>query len=56
VLKYKEISLLGCSMATGIVKGEKLGDDALLADSARSEPFPLPSNKDSFELKYPNKL
>ena len=47
---------MGCSMATGIVKGEKLGDDALLADSARSEPFPLPSNKDSFELKYPNKL
>ncbi len=43
-------------MATGIVKGEKLGEDALLADSAKSEPFPLPSNKDSFELNYPNKL
>ncbi|KZY42729.1 MULTISPECIES: site-specific DNA-methyltransferase [unclassified Oleiphilus] len=43
-------------MATGIVKGEKLGEDALLADSAKSEPFPLPSNKDGFELNYPNKL
>ncbi|MCD9490170.1 site-specific DNA-methyltransferase [Photobacterium phosphoreum] len=43
-------------MATGIVKGEKLGEDALLADTAKSEPFPLPSNKDSVELNYPNKL
>jgi len=43
-------------MATGIVKGEKLGDDALLADSVKSEPFPLPLNSDKFELNYPNKL
>lgn len=48
--------LLGKFMATGIVKGEKLGEDALLADSAKSEPFPLPSNKDKFELNYPNKM
>lgn len=44
------------TMATGIIKGEKLGEDALLADSAQSEPFPLPSNKDTLELNYPNKL
>lgn len=43
-------------MATGIVKGEHLGEDALLADSAKSEPFPLPLNNDKFELNYPNKL
>ena len=43
-------------MATGIIKGEKLGEDALLADSAKSEPFPLPSNKDTLELTYTNKL
>lgn len=43
-------------MATGIVKGEKLGNDALLAGSVKSEPFPLPSNKESFELNYSNKL
>lgn len=43
-------------MATGIVKGEKLGEDALLAGSVKSEPFPLPSDKDTFELSYPNKV
>jgi adenine-specific DNA-methyltransferase len=43
-------------MATGIVKGEQLGEDALLADSAQSEPFPLPKNTEKFELSYTNKL
>ncbi|MBT6049341.1 MAG: hypothetical protein HOG49_21300 [Candidatus Scalindua sp.] len=43
-------------MATGIVKGEQLGEDALLADSAQSEPFPLPQNTEKFELSYSNKL
>ena len=43
-------------MATGIVKGEQLGEDALLADSAQSESFPLPKNTEKFELIYSNKL
>jgi len=43
-------------MATGIVRGEKLGEDALLADSVKSEPFPLPPNDAVLELNYPNKL
>jgi adenine-specific DNA-methyltransferase len=43
-------------MATGIVKGEKLSADALLADSARTEPYPLPNPDDTISLTYPNKL
>lgn len=43
-------------MATGIVKGEQIGEDALLADSAQSEPFPLPKKTEKFELRYSNKL
>lgn len=43
-------------MATGIVKGEQLGEDALLADSAKSEPFPLPKNSAVIQLDYDNKL
>lgn len=43
-------------MATGIVKGEKLGTDALLADNARTEPNPLPGTKETVFLNYPNKI
>ena len=43
-------------MATGIVKGEQLGEDSLLADSVKSEPFPLPNKSDKFEFNYSNKL
>jgi len=43
-------------MATGIVKGEKLGEDALLANSASTEPFPLPSSNDNVRIEYPNKI
>lgn len=43
-------------MATGIVKGEKLSEDALLAGSVKSEPFPLPGRKESASLSYSNKI
>ncbi len=43
-------------MATGIVKGEKQGQDALLANSVTSEPFPLPNKNEKFKLEYENKL
>lgn len=43
-------------MATGINKSEQLGEDALLAGSVKSEPFPLPSNQSSLVLDYPNKI
>lgn len=43
-------------MATGVVKGEKYGKDTLLADSAISEPYPLPDNNEVASLVYPNKM
>jgi adenine-specific DNA-methyltransferase len=43
-------------MATGIVKGEKLSNDALLADSAKTEPYRLPVSDAPVSLTYPNKL
>lgn len=43
-------------MATGIVKGEKLSPDALLADSAKTESYPLPAPDDQVSLTYPNKM
>lgn len=43
-------------MATGLVKGEKFGEDALLAGSARSEPHDLPKTKEPISLSYSNKL
>lgn len=43
-------------MATGIVKGEQLGEDALLAESVNSEPYPLPSDKEKFHVTYSNRL
>ena len=43
-------------MATGIVKGEKVGEDALTADVFAEEPFPLPSADDQVSLSYPNKV
>ena len=43
-------------MATGIVKGEQLSSDALLADSAQTEPFPLPDSRTAVTLNYPNKI
>src|SRR5882672_2081702 len=42
-------------MATGIVKGEKVGDDAINADVFAEEPFPLPDASSAL-LTYPNKV
>lgn len=41
-------------MATGIVKGEKIGSNALVAGLGDNEP--LPGKKDNLILSYPNKL
>ncbi|WP_199556970.1 site-specific DNA-methyltransferase [Enterobacter kobei] len=43
-------------MATGINKSEQLSIDSLLADSAKSEPFALPTNDQSICFVYPNKI
>jgi len=43
-------------MATGIIKNEKFGEDALLAGAIKTEPFPLPSCNASIELSYENKV
>jgi len=43
-------------MATGIVKGEQLSSDALLADNVQTEPFPLPDSRTTVTLNYPNKI
>jgi adenine-specific DNA-methyltransferase len=43
-------------MATGIVKGEKLSEDTLLAESAKSEKYPLPENNEEIIFHYPNKM
>lgn len=43
-------------MATGINKSEKLSNDSLLADSAKSEPFDLPTNEQKIGFTYPNKV
>lgn len=43
-------------MATGIVNGEKYSEDSLLANSATTEPFPLPGKNAFFRLEYENKL
>ncbi|MEO2268717.1 site-specific DNA-methyltransferase [Pseudoalteromonas sp. YIC-656] len=43
-------------MATGINKNEQHSEDALLAGSVKTEPFPLPSCNDQIVLSYPNKV
>lgn len=43
-------------MATGIVKGEKVGKDALTADLFAEEPFPLPDANAQVLLSYPEKV
>lgn len=42
-------------MATGSVKGEKHGSDAITAAVVAEEFFPLPDGRDNIELSYPNK-
>lgn len=43
-------------MATGILKNEKLSEDALLAGGIKTEPFPLPEGDAQITLQYPNKV
>lgn len=43
-------------MATGAVKGEKFGEDAVTADVVAEETFPLPDDTSDLVLHYENKM